>query len=904
MDEQQEKKPEELSVPEIEEEAVLPQEQETEPIEQEPREELPPVKKNKTKKQKKQRKPPFWAREKEYYQFPLWMRIPAGICKALWSVTKLALGAGGIALLVVMVAGVVFATYLGEYLQEDVIPYADYSLESFDLDQTSFIYNVDKENKTITQAQKIYTNTDRVWVPYEEIPENLIYAAVAIEDKRFFQHQGVDWFTTVKACVNMFLGSRSTFGGSTITQQLIKNLSEDDDITVRRKVQEIFRALKFEEIYHKEEVMEWYLNTIYLGENCYGVQSAARNYFGKDVRDLTAAECASLISITNNPSLYDPYISLSRNRKRQEIVLGQMHEQGYLTDLEYEQAMEQKMIFTSVSMNDELFTCPNCGLIGSRETYDYIAEDKSYQCPSCGDYVEIPEKDVEDYYTYFEDTNIRDVCNDLMEVYGYTYDVAMQIIKTGGYSIYSTIDPEVQAIVDEVYQDLTKVPATKSAQQLQSAIVVIDNSTGDIVAMAGGVGVKKNYLGLNRATQSRLQTGSAMKPVGVYAAALEAGVITPGTVVFDGPLYDKYPKNYTRVYTGNNLVLDAVAQSVNTIPMKILDQMGVQYAFDFAKYKFGLNGLVEKVVVNGSTKSDINLAPLALGAPTFGVSVRDMAAAYATFAANGVWREARSYSKVLDANGEVVLDNTQDSRKILSEKAVIYMDSMLTEVVKSGTGYYARISGMNVAGKTGTTSDDRDRWFVGFTPYYTAAVWCGYDQPEIIRTKGSSVNPALRMWKMVMEPLHEGLKNKEIYDDSELMRVSICSHSGLLATDACRADARGVNCATSVYLFEEDIPKEECTAHMMVDWCEGCQAIANRWCALVPGNTVTRKSMLIINAELQKLYEDAEIDMTGYVIVEDLEHNLPYCTIHDQSSVAPPPTEPPEPTEPEPDPGE
>lgn len=275
----------------------------------------------------------FWQKKKEYYQFPLGLRILGGVWSVVWTAVKVALGAGLVALAVVCITGGIFACLMGNYLQEDVIPNAGFNVEDFALDRSSFIYFVDAQNN-IQKMQQIYADIDRVWVSYEDIPKDLIHAAVAIEDKRFFQHQGVDWFTTTKACVNMFLGGGSTFGGSTITQQLIKNLTTEDDVTVRRKVLEIFRALQFEDRYTKEEVLEWYLNTIYLGEGCAGVQSAARTYFGKDVSKLTTAECASLISITNNPSLYDPYISMERNRKRQLIVLSEMHKQGYLTEEE------------------------------------------------------------------------------------------------------------------------------------------------------------------------------------------------------------------------------------------------------------------------------------------------------------------------------------------------------------------------------------------------------------------------------------------------------------------------------------------------------------------------------------------------------------------------------------------
>lgn len=832
----------------------------------------------------------FWQREKEYYQFPMWMRIIGGACSVVWTAIKVAFGAALAALAVVCIAGGVFAVYMGEYLQEDVIPNADYSLESMDLDQTSFIYYVDADN-TIHLQQKIYTSIDRVWVPYEELPEDLIHAAVAIEDKRFFQHQGVDWVTTVKACLNMFMGSRSTFGGSTITQQLIKNLSEDDDVTVRRKVQEIFRALKFEEKYRKEVIMEWYLNTIFLGENCYGVQSAARNYFGKDAKDLTTAECASLIGITNNPSLYDPYISLKRNRNRQEIILAEMRNQGYISEAEYEAAMAQQMVFTSAALSDELYTCPACGFIGSRETYDYNSDDETYLCPTCDTVMDIGPSEAQDYYTYMEDTVIRDVCEDLMLRYGYTEDVAMQLIKTGGFSIYCTIDQGIQALVDSVYQDLERIPATKSAQQLQSAIVVIDNRTGDVVAMAGGVGPKETYLGLNRADQSKLQPGSTIKPISVYGPALELGLIHPATPIFDGPLYDEYPQNFDRIYSGATIIQDGVSQSMNTVACKVLDKIGVEYSFDFAKNKFNLTTLVESVTINGSEKSDIDLAPLAMGAPTYGVTVRDLTAAYATYANHGVWREARTYYKVLDADGNVVLDNTQDSRQLLSERTVDYMNSMLCYAVQSGTSYYARIPGMTVAGKTGTTSGDRDRWFAGYTGHYTAVVWCGYDQPETIYLSGNSINPAARLWKAVMEPLHEGLEDMKLYDTNKMYNVSICTESGLLATDVCRADPRE-NCVMSVRLFPDDVPGESCNVHVLVGYCESGGAIAGPYCASVPGNTVVQRGLVRLSEEMARLYREAGIRTDAFAFVE----NAPTCTLHDAGSIAP--TEPSKPTEP------
>ena len=825
----------------------------------------------------------FWQRKKEYYEFPLWIRLLRGTVSVAWTGVKVAAGAALVALAVVCITSAVFAYILGNYLQDDVIPNAEFNVENFTLDQSSFIYYVDS-NDQIQQLRQINTTVDRIWVSYEEIPQDLVHAAVAIEDKRFFQHQGVDWFTTVQACINMFLGERSTFGGSTITQQLIKNVTQEDDVTVRRKVQEIFRALQFEETHTKEDVMEWYLNTIYLGENCYGVQTASRTYFGKDVWDLTAAECASLISITNNPSLYDPYIDMENNRERQLIVLSEMHTQGYLTDEEYQAAVDQKMIFTSVYQNGELFTCPNeaCGLEGSRSTFDYLEEDNAYHCPSCGTIVNIPADEEEDYYTYFEDAVIQDVCYDLMEKYGYDYKVCLQMVQTGGYHIYATIDPEAQALVDAVYQDLERIPTTDSNQQLQSAIVIIDNATGDVVALAGGVGKKETYLGWSRATDSSLQPGSAIKPVSVYSPAMEAGTINPATVLFDGPLYDSYPLNYDRVYSGYTTILDGVSQSMNTIACRVVDAIGVEYSYDFAKNKFGLSTLVESEIINGDEKTDMALAPMAMGALTHGVTVQDLTTAYATFTNGGVWRESRTYTKVLDSNGNVVLDNTQETRQILSKKTVDYMNYMLYYAVNYGTASPARLTDMSVAGKTGTSSDDNDRWFAGYTPYYTAVVWCGFDQPETIRLTGTYTNPSARLWRAVMEPLHEGLEDKSLYDRSAMSTVYICTESGKIATDACRADPRQYSCVMGTALYPEDIPNEYCDLHVMTSYCEGGHAAANDYCAQVPGNTVTSRGLVRMTDEARALYSAAGLDYSSFAYPEGGLGDT--CTVHTRAS--------------------
>lgn len=839
--------------------------------------------------------------EKEYYEFPLWFRIVRGVFLTLWTALKVALGAGVVAAAMLFFTGVLFATMLGDYLQKDVIPNADFNVESFNLDQSSFIYYVDSE-QNIQLMQQIYAETDRTWASYEEIPQDLIHAAVAIEDKRFYEHQGVDWFTTTKACINMFLGGSSTFGGSTITQQLIKNLTQEDDVTVRRKILEIFNALQFEERYTKEEVMEWYLNTIYLGHGRAGVKSAAKVYFGKNVSDLTTAECASLISITNNPSLYDPYTDEENNRKRQLIVLSEMLNQGYLDQAAYEEAVAQEMVFTSVPVDDEVYTCPECGFTGTENKFQQN-EEGGYTCPQCDSQVPIEKEEHNPYYSYFTDQVIRDVVSDLEEQTGYPYDVCLQMVKTGGYHIYATIDMDVQKQVDEIYADLENIPTTASTQQLQSAIVVVDNRTGDVVAMAGGVGEKTGYLTWNRATQSTLQAGSCIKPLTVYGPALELGAISPATAVFDGPLYrtssgNLYPLNESRSYSGMTTVLRGVSSSLNTVAVRVLDTIGAEYSFDFAKNQFGLSTLVDHVTINGSEKTDIDYSPLALGALTYGVTVRDMTSAYATYANNGVWREGRTYSRVYDSDGNIVLNNVQQTRTVLSRRTVTYMNYMLQYAVNYGTGTPAQISGMNVAGKTGTTSNNSDRWFGGYTPYYTAVVWCGYDQPEQVVLTGTKTNPAVRLWKAVMAPLHEGLENRDLYDGSGLVAVSICSESGKAATDACRADPRG-SCAKTVYVLPEDRPDGYCDLHVMVEYCEAGKAMANSYCAQIFDNVVTKKGLVKMSDALKESYEMAGLNYEEFYYSES-EKDRTTCTLHTKQMVddqnkppEPPPVEPP-----------
>ena len=728
-------------------------------------------------------------------------------------------------LLIAMVCGFVFVNILANHLQENILPLTQVNLDSYDPEKTSYLYYFN-EDGDIRVLQQLHTTTDRRWASYDELPHDLINAAIAIEDKRFYEHQGVDWITTAKASLNLLFGGGSTFGGSTLTQQLIKNLymttdASANDVTVQRKVTEIFRAIAFERVYDKQTVLEWYMNCIYFGNGCHGVKSAAEYYFGKELSELTTAECAALIGITNNPALFNPYrtsldnyrgeqlTGRERNRRRQEVVLGEMYDQGWLTQEQYLAAMEQEMVFQVGTHREE--------------------GDESRQV-----------------YSWYVDTVLEDVARAMAQQDGITQwndtirSHYITLISHSGYHIYTPYSHEAQLAVDKIYTDLSQIPDTTGTQQLQSAIVIIDNRSGDVVAIAGGVGEKKDFDAYNRADVP-LQIGSSVKPLTVYAPAFEKGLITPATVVEDMPLRilsdgTPFPRNDNRVYQQNRTVWRGIVSSVNAVAVNTLKSLGLQTGYDFAIEKFGITTLTDHYeTASGSVMSDLDYAPLGMGALTRGISVREVANAYATFANEGVYRQGRTFLLVLNDRGETVLDNRQESRTILSKKAVNYMNYCLDSAVATGTGTAADLSdiGIDVAGKTGTTAGQKDRYFAGFTGYYTAAVWCGFDQPEEIVLSGSKANPAAVLWRKAMLQLHKGRPTISLYDAGGMVSVSICLDSGKLATEGCYHDIRtadGLSRVEKVLVYPKDKPSAYCDRHIQVDYCVDGHGVANEYC--------------------------------------------------------------------------
>ena len=822
--------------------------------------------------------------------YKLWMLIYGSV--------KLVIGAVATVLIICIICGLVFMGTLGDYLENDILPSAGMNLDDYDLDQTSTLYYVDG-NGDIQILQEVYASTSRKWATYEEIPEDMINAAVAIEDKRFFEHQGVDWVTTIKACARMFFGD-SSMGGSTITQQLIKNLTQEDSITVQRKVLEIFRATQFEKRHDKQVVMEWYLNTIYLGNGCGGVKSAAETYFGKELQMLTTAECASLISITNNPSLFDPYMEAfeeggrtgqERNRERQLIVLSEMFNQGYLTQEEYDQAVAQEMVFKdTIAFEDRWEKCEaeECDYEGIVSTYNF--DGAVYTCPNCGAAVDIREDKSQDVYSWFVDTVLEDVAWALAKQNGVTEDLwddetrmlYMNKISRGGYHIYTTIDMDIQNIVDSVYMNEDNIPATYGGQELQSGIVIKDNLTGDIVAMSGGFGAKEGFDDFNRATDAERQTGSSMKPLTVYAPAFESGTVSPATMVPDLPYtysIGAYPLNDTRVYNYRSTIFNGVVNSVNAVAMHTLAWTGTDYAFNFGRDMLNLNLLETYQTDWGEEMSDKDLGPLSLGALTIGLTVREMTDAFGTFPNNGVFREGRTFTKVYNSDGVLVLDNEQQSHQAFSQKTADYVNYCLYYAANNGTGTEAVLDdySIEVAGKTGTTGDNYDRWFCGYTHYYTAAVWTGYDQPEEISIADWYINnPSAVLWNKVMEPIHEGLPGAWVCDTSGMSWASLCIESGEAAGSACHSDIRtvlgGASRVQYAQAYAEDFAFGGCDKHVMVEYC--VDGVATEYCQNFAKDdpTIQFKQVSLVRmtqSELNEILQACQVGLNGNMYYRD-----------------------------------
>ena len=638
-----------------------------------------------------------------------------------------------------------------------------------------FSDRANRETLEEVQAEGIFAQRERVYLTYTELPQSLVDAFVAIEDKRFYKHRGVDWYRTASAAVNRLLKGRQSYGGSTITQQLVKNLTGRNEISAKRKLQEMLYALELERTLEKSEIMELYLNVIHFSDQCDGIAEAARHYFSKEASELTLAESACIAAITNRPSYYNPIRHPENNQKRRNIILSEMHKQGYITKEAYEEAVATPILLC----------------VDERAERDGIN-------------------------SWYVDMVIEDVINDLVDRYGISRSVASQMVYTGGLRIDIAMDAEIQGTVEKYYQASVRPPQNESGVKAQSALIVIDAQTGDILGVAGAVGEKKGNRIQNFATQTQRPPGSVIKPITVYAPALERGIINWASVYDDVPVnFGKdnatpWPRNATGVYRGLTNVAYAVAHSTNTVAVKILEEVGLTESFRMAKEAFRLRGMVADAHV-----SDCDVAALALGQLNYGVTLRDLTAAYTAFADGGVLHPWRSYYRVLAADGRVLLSRADEGEIVLSRENAAIMTKLLEGVVKDGTSSSVTLTKrLACAGKTGTTNQDGDRWFVGYTPEWIMGVWCGYEYPEPLIGK----NLCTSIWNDVMWRITE---NRELKRDFELpeslVKVSYCKDSGMLLTDACRADARGDRMEEGWFVKGSE-PKEPCRCHTLCEY--------------------------------------------------------------------------------------
>ncbi len=607
------------------------------------------------------------------------------------------------------------------------------NIKNMELNMTSVVYakNYDGEWE---EYHRIHGEENRLWVSIDKMPKQLIDAFIAIEDETFEKNSGINWKRTLGAIGNMLFKFDDTeFGGSTITQQLIKNVTGDKGRNATRKMREIVRALVIDKRLSKKQILEAYLNTIALGNGICGVQVAANYYFNKDVSELDLLESVTIAAITKNPSKYNPVTGMEENKKRRNVVLEKMRENDLISV-------------------DELLEVYN-------EDIDIDVSQKENLDPEIND--------------YFIDTLIQQVTKDLMEEYDCSESMASTMIYNGGLKIYATVNADVQQKMEKVYENVDRYFYLKGKNlqgervHAQSGMTIMDYQ-GGIVGLVGGAGEKTVNRGLNRAYNIPQQPGSTMKPIGVYALAVEKGLIHYSSKVVDEPIPHYTPdgkpgpKEWYGEYRGTMTVDYAVRKSANTIPVILLQKLGVKESYNFLTKKLGLKYL---------TKDDKNLSSLALGGCVYGMTPTESAAAYAIFGNGGVYHTPTTYTKIVNIDGDTVLKYKSKGKQVISPETATIMNRLLQGVVygSEGTGGgIAGYSGMKAYAKTGTSSESNDLWMVAGTPYYVGSVWYGFDLRQTVH----STSAAATIWRDVMRDVHRPLKYKDFTYSENVVKMA------------------------------------------------------------------------------------------------------------------------------------
>lgn len=648
-------------------------------------------------------------------------------------------------LAVLVVVGVSIGIFLFSYimgLKHDVETKDKMDLSTLKLNYTSFIYVYD-DNGNPVEYQRLYGGeSNRVWVDYNNIPANMKNAMIAIEDRRFEEHKGVDWWRTLGATTNLFTKGGS-YGGSTITQQLVKNMTGDNDVSITRKATEIFRALNLEKKYTKEQILEAYLNIVNFGAGTKGVQAAANLYFDKDISACDLAECAAIAGITQNPSKYNPLIYPENNKERQQTVLEAMLEQGKVTQSEYDQAMEKSehMVFVGKKQEDD-------------------SKGKSV-------------------FNWYTETMFSDLVEDLQRVYNCTATEAAEMIYYNGLKVYSAMDPDVQNMAEDVFE---KSSILRANQALQAGFFMMDYD-GRVLAVVGSTSEKTSNRLYNNAIDATLQTGSTQKPISTYAPALEKGLITYSSIVSDEPLPNWFgagkpgPSNWDDRYHGKVTVAEALRNSLNAPAAQLCNLLTPEQCYVFLTQKLHFTHLNQAV-------DSHSLAAMSIGGLNGGATVREMTAAFQIFGNQGKYYKPYTYYYVEDHEGNVIIDNRNNNgTQAISAVNAGVMNKLLTYAVNYGTGTGARISGWEVYGKTGTTDNDRDSWFIGGTPYAVAGIWTGYKNPA--RITGQSLQAAKTLFRQVMTKYLSDKSYKKFSFADNLVSAAYCQSSGLLASERC-----------------------------------------------------------------------------------------------------------------------
>lgn len=679
---------------------------------------------------------------------------------------------------------------------------------------TRFFYDEDPYDRVYLPKELcIYRGSGlkQEWVPYEEICDELKSAFIAAEDRRFFEHRGIDLKRTVYAAINHIFGLGPRFGASTITQQVIKNASGDNEQTVTRKISEIFRAIHIENIHTKEEIFEVYMNIVPMGDGILGVGMASEYYFGKEPSELTYAEAATLVGITNAPSRNNPRKDPERCKNKRNNVLYAVLESGFISKEKYE-----KEIASELSITEK-------------------PDDASLD-------------------SWFVETVCDELALDLSRELHITENAARILIKNGALSVYTTVDPNIQSLLEEYFYERANF-SEKINDGLDFSMVILDSKSGRLIATVGGVGKKQGNKLLNNATVPHVP-GSAMKPIALYAPLLDEKRINWATVFDDVPYsftknplgeYIAYPKNYPSVYDGLTTVADALRVSKNTVAVRLCDMYGIENTFNKLRDNFSFSTLIEKQKTSGGgTLTDKALAPLALGQLTKGISLRSLTEAYTVFPSEGVLHSPKSYVKVFDKDGNLLIDKTEGEKRVFSKESSRIMNMLLSGVVESGTAKAVTLTDtVDTAGKTGTSGNDADRVFVGYTPYYTAGIWCGYNTTA--KSIGRLEKSHIEIWDEIMRLVHsERLKSLDYvegFSTAGLEYLPYCKDSGELFSENCLYDAREGTRLGYGYFTSDNKPKEICRRHVACYYDSVTGAVASEAC---PTENLTVVSLLDI----------------------------------------------------------